>query len=168
MLFVIWVRNLQQMNWTRVKGPACLTSIFKRNLSQTYLCWNPKIGQLDLALVRQQDVGALDVSVHLSHGVEVGQALQGLAAHEGDLLLCQGTRDWKTKVIWWITTWRHKNLDTLAFSGKTNLTSPNQSSHRRRPDNSKLAFIFKTLIFGNVASSPASKWVILPIVEFKQ
>ena len=148
MLFVIWVGYLRLMNWTPIKGPACLTSIFKRNLSQTYLCWNPKIGQLDLALVRQQDVGALDVSVHLSHGVEVGQALQGLAAHEGDLLLCQGTRDWKTKVIWWITTSRRKNFDMLAFSGKPNLTSPNQSSPRRSPDNSILALIFITLIFG--------------------
>ncbi len=52
-----------------------------------------KVRQLHLAPVREEDVGTLDVPVHLAHGVEVGQALKRLAAHEGDLLLRQGTRD---------------------------------------------------------------------------
>ena len=56
-----------------------------------------EVGQLDLALVREQDVGALDVAVHLAHGVEVRQPLKSLAAHERDLLLRQGAGDWKNK-----------------------------------------------------------------------
>ena len=43
-------------------------------------------------LVREEDVCALDVPVHLAHGVEVRQTLQRLPRHERDLLLSQRTR----------------------------------------------------------------------------
>ena len=48
-------------------------------------------------LVGEEDVRALDVPVHLAHGVEVRQTLQRLAGHERDLLLRQRTRYCKGK-----------------------------------------------------------------------
>ncbi len=44
-----------------------------------------EVGELDLAPIREEDVGALDVPMHLAHGVQVDQTLQRFSAHEGDL-----------------------------------------------------------------------------------
>ena len=46
-----------------------------------------EVRELDLAAVGQQNVGPLDIAMHLAHRVEVDQTLQSLAGDEGDLFL---------------------------------------------------------------------------------
>ena len=62
----------------------------RRDLSR-----DAEVGELDLAPIREEDVGALDVPMHLAHGVQVDQTLQRFSAHEGDLFFWQRARDWK-------------------------------------------------------------------------
>lgn len=59
----------------------------RRNLRR-----HTKVGQLHVALLGQQNVGALDVAVHFAHRVQILEALQRLAAHVRDLLLAERSR----------------------------------------------------------------------------
>lgn len=53
---------------------------------------DPKVRQLDIAVLRQQDIRTLDVPMHLAHGVQVLQSLERLPAHVRDLDFGEGTR----------------------------------------------------------------------------
>lgn len=64
--------------WCTDEGPAFSQS--GRNLGR-----NAKVGQFDVTSLSQQNIGALDVAVHLAAAVQVGQAQQSLFAHESDL-----------------------------------------------------------------------------------
>ncbi len=94
-------------------GAECLSSR-KQSFSSAYLrrhpIWRPnealplaqrgrdlrghaEVCELDFPFVRQQNVGTLNVSMHLAHGVQIRESLKSLPTHEGDLLFSQRSSD---------------------------------------------------------------------------
>lgn len=53
-----------------------------------------KVGEFDVPGLGEQDVGSFDVTVHLAHAVQVGQAEEGLVAHVGYLDFAQWASYW--------------------------------------------------------------------------
>lgn len=62
-----------------------------------FCCLQERLTELDVAVLGEQDVGPLDVPVHLAHVVQVGQALERFPAHVGNLLFPQRASDCQTR-----------------------------------------------------------------------
>ena len=68
-----------------------------------------EIGQLDVAIFRQQNVGAFDVTMDFAFGVEVAQAFQRLSTHVRDFRLHQRARHVIDILAGWVTRFRFKD-----------------------------------------------------------